>query len=119
MATRIDEKRIRELLGNPDCLTEQDYADLAGSANADPDESAEWLPYYKLALALLMQAFGVAMSMARSCPNKDVPALARSLARLHFYPCGIGPDGSPEKRKEVEAKIGSERDVVLNELMEG
>lgn len=50
---------VRAMVGEVRGLSPQDYADLAASANADRHEGRDWLPRYKLALAVLAQAIGV------------------------------------------------------------
>jgi hypothetical protein len=106
----LTEERIRELLLNSFIIGREPdgFANLLKSANADPEEGAEWLPYYKLALALLMQAFGTACAVAQdaiSTPN-PTPAktysqkrmmrlIAYRLAELSNHVCGIGPGPAP------------------------
>ena len=49
----IDLDRLRELFGDsPHLLNDADLAALLVSANADPHEGAEWLPYYKVASSI-------------------------------------------------------------------
>ena len=50
---------VRALVGELPGFDELGYSDLAGSANADRHEGREWLPRYKLALALLAQTVGI------------------------------------------------------------
>lgn len=109
--------RVRQLFGDsPDLLTDDDLKELTDSANADADEGAEWLPYYKLSLSLLMRAFGELNAVALNgilgrtpgvVPGKVYEVHGRScdLARLSLRPCGAGPDASAEKAAEVERMI--------------
>ena len=117
----IDLERLCELFGDsPHLIDAVGLGDLLVSANADPHEGAEWLPYYKAALGVLMQAFGMleatcqtAIDMASAAP---VPTAkwqrllhtrdkSLDLARLHLRPCGVGPDRTAAKAAESEALI--------------
>jgi len=77
----------------------------------------DWLPYYKLALAVLVQAYGALSAVAADIfPYAAAPMPRRNgwrrsidaadaLTRLHLRPCGVGPDRSPEKAAEAEDVI--------------
>lgn len=108
--------RVRDVLADSPLLSDGDFVSLTNSANADPGEGADWLPYYKLSLAVLMQAFGEVMATAgylaesaeavapgRTAAARRVLRQAEQMARLSLRPCGIGPDTTPERAAEVDA----------------
>ena len=100
----ITEARVREVLGNTDDFTDEEYAALTASANADPEEGAEWLPYYKLSCAILMQAYAGAALIAQTISPRfsETRKNVEALAKLSLRPAGIGPDTTPERAKEVD-----------------
>lgn len=96
----ITEARVREVLQNTPLLEPADFAHLTEQANADAGEGLDWLPYYKIALGVLMHAFGRLHAAAdqHTTPGTvahrrrlAVIAEAELLARLSCRPCGIGP----------------------------
>lgn len=121
-------ERIRAVLGESPLVTPEFVADMVATANADGDEGAEWLPYYKLSLGILAQAFGmmdvVAVEGLRAAYARGFDADsatarwaekrekllgdARDLFRLHLRPTGIGPDESPERAAAVDALIADQ-----------
>lgn len=117
-------ERVRAVLGDSPLITPGMVVDLTASANADSEEGVEWLPYHKLALSVLSQAFGVMEAVALhgiklAAASSDVAAnrfaahreqfdYARWLFRLHLRPCGIGPDESPERAAQVDALIADQ-----------
>lgn len=102
----ITEDRIRDLMFPTNLLDDEDYRLLVNSANADADEGAEWLPYYKVACALLMQAFGMAEAAAVLTNDRGqrILAKARGLVLLSQRAAGIGPQ---EPTPELVAKVDS------------
>lgn len=114
----LDEERVRAVVGPHPWLDPEAVADLVRSANSDPHEGAEWLPYYKLTCAVLMRSFGGMAAVAeeaigllsRADDPRGVKAarlfrtvlLAERLAELSVRPCGIGPDRTPERAAEVD-----------------
>ncbi len=105
--TTITEERVRAVLRNSPLLSAEDYQHLTAQANMDADEGADWLPYYKIALGVLMMAFGSLEAVATGPHNfdpksrREVVADALALAKLSNLPCGIGPDESPEQMAAV------------------
>lgn len=99
-------ERVRAVLADCTLFNDDDFRALTASANADPEEGAEWLPYYKLALAVLMQAFRTLDKLAGFSPKSPIElrvlSMGRELAKLSNRPCGIGPDESPERAAEVD-----------------
>ncbi len=79
------------------------YADFAASANADRHEGREWLPRYKLALALLAQSLGIldgvcsriASALADNKPASETLSKLRSEANVlwlaHLRACADTP----------------------------
>jgi len=68
-------------------LSDKEVVDLLAAANADPDEQAEWLPYYKMALSRLMKCCAILRVKAG---EQDVGEAAK-LYYQHLLFCGIGP----------------------------
>jgi hypothetical protein len=106
----ITEARVREVLGHSPLLTAEDYAGLTATANSDPEEGPEWLPYYKLHAALLMQAFGAIAGAADAqgaagLRFREIVCKAKAIARLSLRLCAIGPDETSERAAEVDALI--------------
>lgn len=102
----ITPDQIRTVLGDPPTLDAEDYVLLTCSANADPDEGAEWLPYYKVACGLLIQAFGMAEAAAVLANDRGqrIMALARGRVVLSQRAAGIGPqEPTPELLAKVDA----------------
>ena len=109
----LTEERLREVIGPTPLLDDEDYRLLVGSANADAHEGADWLPYYKAANGLLMQAFAMVEVVAAipitpgSQADGRRAALirkARGLVLLSQRVCGIGPqDVTPELVSKVDA----------------
>ncbi len=113
----VTEERVRELLGDSWLIDCEDtgFPELVAQANADPNEGAEWLPYYKIALSLLMQGFGVAMGIAHagltdpSTHKVDarldvLRRVAIGLAKLSNLACAVGPnEATPELLAKVNA----------------
>lgn len=56
---RMTAESVHSLTGDLSNSSPDEYADLAASANADMHEGRDWLPRYKLALALLAQTVGI------------------------------------------------------------
>lgn len=109
MANTISEERLRAVLFNSDLIDADDdgFPGLLRAANADPDEGPEWLPYYKIALALLIQALGAAEAIAYSAikdpnpaKNKDrlllLKKVAHAIGELSNHVCAVGPGEAPE-----------------------
>lgn len=106
-------ERVCEVIADSSLFSVNDLHDLTDSTNADSDEGAEWLPYYKLSLAMLMQAFGEAETVAESLArqgSREQAVLARATrkAKASCRPCGIGPDLSPERAAEVDAELSAD-----------
>ncbi len=53
-------EEIKAVIGEPKCLTEEDWSDLVKASANDSHEGAEMLPRYKVALNLLASAMGMA-----------------------------------------------------------
>lgn len=101
--------RVREVLKNSPLLTDEDWIDLYKAANEDPDETTEWLPYYKLQTSLLCMAIGssnTALNTALVFLRNSHPAEAVKVERvlkesmatflLSLYPVGLGPGATLE-----------------------
>jgi hypothetical protein len=91
---------VRAAIGDHAALDDEDYELLAASANADPHEGAEWLPYYKIALGLLMQGFGVLDATVEFAPATAAVArrnlaCARALMELSNHVAATGPALAP------------------------
>lgn len=118
-ARPITPDRVRAVLRGSPLLEPEDYADLAEQANADPEEGADWLPYYKLALGVLMRAFGMLDAVCGELidvTDGNIPArrmvrikVARSraemVAALSLRPCGIGPTDDPAAVERTERRV--------------
>jgi len=97
----LTEDRLEELLRPfEDCFGPGEAEQLLASANADPDEGAEWLPYYKLAVAMNGLTIGYLCGLLKRWTITgvdDVVAFqaAIRIARREFaasmVPCGVGP----------------------------
>src|SRR4051812_20899361 len=80
-------------------LDEEDAEDIVTAANTDPDESAEWLPYYKAALCRLAQGTACLKAVVdRLTADKPLDPKIRNVIRDaaeayrdHLFLCGAGP----------------------------
>lgn len=111
--------RVRAVLGGCPLLEPEDWAELTSQANADPDEGADWLPYYRLALGVLMQAFGRLDAVCQELIDvtegnipaqrmtriKVARARAEMVAALSLRPCGIGPTDDPAAVERTERRV--------------
>lgn len=124
----LTEDRIRAVLGDSPLVTPGFVADVLATANADSEEGADWLPYYKLSLGILAQAFGMLEEVAaeglraayargfapdsataRWAESRErILGEAKSLFLLHLRPTGIGPDELPELAAKVDALIAEQ-----------
>lgn len=89
-------------------LSPVDVFDLTQSANCDPDEGAEWLPWYKAALGLLTEQLGQMTKWLESGRRPTPEAVAEMKRRwlLHLLLVGIGP--SQDAGANVRRKAFSE-----------
>lgn len=98
----LTEDRLEEVLKLcGDDFQPDDVDDLLKSANADPDEGAEWLPYYKLAIAIDAGTIGYLCGILDGLKRTPAPDLNRvidtalKVARQEMAAssivCGIGP----------------------------
>ena len=115
----ITEADVRAVLGPGYKGDRKDVAQLVASANADPREGVEWLPYYKLALAVLAEAAGQIQGLAevisRDMPPDHLPGRVvveealrwfDGMFRVHLRVCGLGPDhGNPKRVAKVEKMV--------------
>lgn len=114
----LDEERVCEVLGPSTWLSVEEFEGILATANADPDEGIEWLPWYKLSLGLLMNACGAltaAVDEAIKAIEPNDPELARKMRDLRFESLktlilslrasGTGPSTDPEHIAKTEASI--------------
>ena len=105
----LTEEKLREVIGD---WSEIDYFAVLETANADPHEGAEWLPYYKAAMAILAEECGgmAAILSKMLVAYGDNPAgktIRKTLERMqvfwlaHLKLCGIGPQTDPAKVAEA------------------
>lgn len=103
---RLTEDRLLEVL-KPfgELYTSEDAERFLCSANADPHEGADWLPYYKLALAMNAHTIGLLASalrraarlvpLTRGAGFERIILAARQEFAASMVPCGIGPQTDP------------------------
>jgi hypothetical protein len=84
-------------------MSPEEIDDALRSANMDPDEGADWLPYYKAALGFLAQCVGALSAGAKVSD----PHVAR-LWELHLLLCGIGPDRNIVRAARSKAAVAEE-----------
>lgn len=112
----MTEERLEEVLRLcGDDYQPDDPDELLASANADPDEGAEWLPYYKLALGMNASTIGYLCGVLqglRTTPTADrgrVIDTALKVARQELaasqVPCGVGPRTDAETVCRVLNKV--------------
>lgn len=98
---KLTEDRLEELLRPFEgCFGPGEADQLLAAANADPDEGADWLPYYKLAVAMNGLTIGYLCGLLKLWSVNGVDDVtefrtAIKVARTEFaasmVPCGVGP----------------------------
>lgn len=111
----LTEDRLEELL-KPfgDCFGPREAEGFLTSANADPEEGAEWLPYYKLAVAMNAGTIGYLCGVLTQLLSKNfMPEgmihtalkVGRTELAASMIPCGVGPRTDVETWVRVLNKV--------------
>lgn len=108
-AKPISRERVVHLLSpfSP-VFNDAEIDELAEAANKDPDEGVDWLPYYKLALAIHASTMGfvceflynsikdvIAGVPVKSGKLAEVLQLVQAEFGASLMPCGVGPNADP------------------------
>ena len=101
----LTEERLEEVLKLVGDDFTGDTDELLAAANADPEEGAEWMPYYKLAVAMNAQTIGYLCGLLERWKVNGVDdvtefrtalKVARAELAASMVPCGIGPQTDAE-----------------------
>lgn len=102
----LTEERLEEVLKLcGEDFTSGDTDELLAAANADPQEGPEWLPYYKLAVAMNAQTIGYLCGLLERWIVTGVDdvttfrtalKVARDELAASMIPCGVGPHTDAE-----------------------
>lgn len=84
-------------------MTPDEIDDALEAANRDPEEGADWLPYYKTALGCLAQCVG---RLSEGALASD--PVVRRLWELHLLFCCIGPNTDTVHSVRLRARIAAE-----------
>jgi hypothetical protein len=93
-------------------LSKGELVDLEAAANADADEWAEWLPYYKMALARLSECCGMLRALDCMVDNAAIDLQIREAGKLfyqHLLFGSIGPRRDPDIVHQCEEMAAAAR----------